>query len=448
VPPNKENVFIKKTAFVNISLAMCESEKESNDAEVQVKLSTRLDKYKVPDTTLSVPASILPADLDTLVHGLLSEAAGDPTSVVEFEWLCCGELVRGPLGDHLKGKSDITAETVILVEYVEKSKPPQPEASVNHDDWVSACRVSGDLILTGCYDNTINIWTVGGHKKLVIPGHNGPVKSVAWISHDETGATFVSTSHDQTANIWTWDSETNSIESVNTCRGHERSVECVAVAKKQKQFATGSFDNTLKIWGASVQKEELNEGEKEVKRARGSQGKALTRTPLQTLGGHKESVSAVAWLGNQELASASWDHTIKIWDTELGGLKTELVGNKAFFSMSFSPLSGAILASGADRNVRLYDQRSTEGSVVKAMFTSHVGWVTAVAWSEVNEHHFASGSHDSIVKMWDTRSFKTPLFDLKGHTDKVMCCDWSTVDWVVSGGADNDMKIFGTNLKT
>ena len=269
---------------------MCESEKESNDAEVRVKLSTRLDKYKVPDTTLSVPASILPADLDTLVHGLLSEAAGDPTSVVEFEWLCCGELVRGPLGDHLKGKSDITAETVILVEYVEKSKPPQPEASVNHDDWVSACRVSGkkififsgvrkylpmmgcscaeltnfnsyflkiivlgDLILTGCYDNTINIWTVGGHKKLVIPGHNGPVKSVAWISHDETGATFVSTSHDQTANIWTWDSETNSIESVNTCRGHERSVECVAVAKKQKQFATGSFDNTLKIWGASVQ---------------------------------------------------------------------------------------------------------------------------------------------------------------------------------------------------
>ena len=100
------------------------------------------------------------------------------------------------------------------------------------------------------------------------------------------------------------------------------------------------------------------------------------------------------------------------------------------------------------------------------MFTSHVGWVTAVAWSEVNENHFASGSHDSIVKMWDTRlanlvqlcallfeilhsrSFKTPLFDLKGHTDKVMCCDWSTVDWVVSGGADNDMKIFGTNLKT
>jgi len=257
----------------------------------------------------------------------------------------------------------------------------------------------------------------------------------------------VSCSHDQTANIWTWDREDNSVESVNACRGHERSVECVAVSEDKRHFATGSFDNTLKIWGASVQKEDCGEGEREAKKARGSHGKALTRTPLQTLGGHKESVAAVAWIGQKELASASWDHTIKIWDTELGGLKTELVGNKAFFGLSYSPHSRAILATGADRNVRLYDPRSTEGAVVKAMFTSHVGWVTAVDWSQDNENQFASGSHDTLVKMWDTRSYKTPLFDLKGHTDKVMCCDWSSQERVVSGGADNDMKIFNTNLK-
>ena len=30
----------------------------------------------------------------------------------------------------------------------------------------------------------------------------------------------------------------------------------------------------------------------------------------------------------EELVSVSWDHTIKIWELELGGLKTELVANK------------------------------------------------------------------------------------------------------------------------
>ena len=36
----------------------------------------------------------------------------------------------------------------------------------------------------------------------------------------------------------------------------------------------------------------------------------------------------MAWSGGDELVSVSWDHTIKIWELEMGGLKTELVANK------------------------------------------------------------------------------------------------------------------------
>jgi hypothetical protein len=31
-------------------------------------------------------------------------------------------------------------------------------------------------VLSGCYDNTVNIFGIQGDKKLVIPGHSGPVK--------------------------------------------------------------------------------------------------------------------------------------------------------------------------------------------------------------------------------------------------------------------------------
>ena len=49
--------------------------------------------------------------------------------------------------------------------------------------------------------------------------------------------------------------------------------------------------------------------------------------------------------------------------------------------------------------------------------------------------------------MWDWRSCRTPLYDLKGHEDKVMCVDWGEekADVVASGGADNDLKLFKTN---
>ena len=85
-------------------------------------------------------------------------------------------------------------------------------------------------------------------------------------------------------------------------------------------MATGSFDNTVKIWGASLvtdapEGSSVPEGGSEAKRAKPGQqsgGRAITRTPLSTLGGHKEAVAGVAWLGKDELASASWDHTIKV----------------------------------------------------------------------------------------------------------------------------------------
>ena len=85
-------------------------------------------------------------------------------------------------------------------------------------------------------------------------------------------------------------------------------------------MATGSFDNTVKIWGASLvtdssEGSSVPEGGSEAKRAKTGQssGRAITRTPLSTLGGHKEAVAGVAWLGKDELASASWDHTIKVF---------------------------------------------------------------------------------------------------------------------------------------
>jgi ribosome biogenesis protein YTM1 len=422
---------------------MPEKEKvEKVDQEIQIRLKTELTEYSVEDTPFSVPLSVDPKGLNSLVKSLLPSV----TEVPEFDWLCLNDLVRGKLSDHLAHRDDVSTESVLVIEYVEKCSTPKPDNVANHDDWVSSCRLNGDLVLTGCYDNTVNIWSVQGEKKLVIPGHEGPVKAVDWIECTDRGGIFVSASHDQNLNIYTWNREQNSIENINTCKGHERSVECVSVSPSRKHFISGSFDGMVKIWSAKPSTKSYGEdgmGASVAKKARADSDseKRVTRTPLRTLGGHKEAVSGVTWLNNNsDLVSVSWDHTIKIWELEMGGLKTELVANKALFSVAVGGERGEqILVSGAERSIRLYDPKA--GNDVKAAFIAHTGWVTAVSWAPDSPNRFVSASHDTSLRVWDVRSSATPLYEMTGHSDKVLACHWQG-QHIVSGGADNQLKFY------
>lgn len=83
------------------------------------------------------------------------------------------------------------------------------------------------------------------------------------------------------------------------------------------------------------------------------------QTPKMTLKGHRDCVSCVTWTDTAEMLTSSWDHTLKVWDAELGGIKQELVGNKAFFHVDYSQLNRTILTASADKHIRLYDPRST-----------------------------------------------------------------------------------------
>lgn len=377
-------------------------------------------RYATPDTPMSIAANVNNLELNTLVNALLQES-GDFLKAVDFDFLIAGEFLRYKLGDHLKERS-ISFEDTIEIEYVERFPAPEPQDCLLHDDWVSAVETRDNWILTGCYDNTINIWTTKGTHKLTISGHEAPVKAVTWVSLDASTGVFVSSSQDQTAMIWEWNISANTVDCVYACKGHERGVDAVAINPAGQLMATGSWDTMLKVWSAGTHEEQDG-----VVSKRARSDTARTRTPMMTLQGHREAISGVQWMANDLVLTSSWDHTLKIWDLSLEGVKSEISGNKSFFGVSYSPLNGLIITSSADKNLRLYDSRSdrkysilssfssffivfffskSEGTIVKNTYLGHSAWVQSVCWSKTEEHLFISGSYDNQVKLWDMRRYR------------------------------------------
>lgn len=100
----------------------------------------------------------------------------------------------------------------------------------------------------------------------------------------------------------------------------------------------------------------------------------------------------------QLLVSASWEHTIKLWDTATGILRTTLEGHtNAVAAVVFSGNDQYLAPVSRDQTLRLWNPEA-ENYRVRLKVTD---FSTAMAFSG-NSQLLASGSDDRTVRLWDS----------------------------------------------
>ncbi|KAH0954729.1 hypothetical protein HN011_007867 [Eciton burchellii] len=416
------------------------NENKPEKDSVPVQFVSRDPKYVMPDYDANVNYSITPAKLNQIVNNFMKDSI---QTEVQFDFLIRSQFLRTSLKKHI-AQIDIPTERIVI-EYIEKYIPPKADDCLTQDDWISTIATCGKWILTGSYDNTVQVWDLQGNHHFKLIADVNPIKGVDWISLDEKEAVFASASMGDDCKIWNWNIAKNSANCVNICKGHTQHIETLRVSHDKTLMATAAWDKTIRIWTTCTQDE--NEGP-ESKKRKSCFNEPKLKSAKKIMKGHKAAIYGIVWSDKTEIMSCSMDMTIKIWDTEFGGYKQEILGQQSFFDLDYSPLSRTVITGSFDHRIRLYDPRSTGGAIMKAKFCHKVGsLVPTVRWSTTNEYIFISGSHDNSIKMWDTRSLKASLFDILGHTDKVLCCDWSNPKWILSGGADNTLRIFKSHIK-
>lgn len=295
--------------------------------------------------------------------------------------------------------------------------------SKEHNAAIQALAVSSDgKIISASEDKTLKILEEG-KAPIVLEGHIEGVRAVT-ITNDNTK--IISGSRDKTLKIWNFDGT-----EVATLRGHLAPVYGVVASPDNNQIVSASGDNTLKIW-------DLNEVEIAT-----SQG-YTDISEIATLQGHTDRVWDVAYTSESNIASVSWDETIRIWQPE-NELITTLSGHQDV-AIALDYNTGKIASTSDDKTVKLWNK---EGKLLR-LFGEHSAEVFDVA---IHNQTVVSVGADKTLKIWKSNDsdFKTINIE-EAHQSAIWAVDINPDGKkIVTAGDYNNIKIWdikGNELQT
>ncbi|KAK5007323.1 hypothetical protein LTR28_005434 [Elasticomyces elasticus] len=163
---------------------------------------------------------------------------------------------------------------------------------------------------------------------------------------------------------------------------------------------SGGADSSIAIW--------------DLEAATANEDRTLTHRPLgyasRTSTAHNFGITHLSFYPFDSLAflSSSYDHSLKIYSSEMLTASASFDLASVVFSHALSPVASHLLVACATQHpaVRLVDLRS--GSSTHSL-AGHAGAVLTVSWHPQCEHLLASGATDGTVRLWDIRRSASAL---------------------------------------
>ncbi|MBD2132961.1 hypothetical protein H6F47_11110 [Sphaerospermopsis sp. FACHB-1094] len=165
----------------------------------------------------------------------------------------------------------------------------------------------------------------------------------------------------------------------------------------------------------------------------------IVESPLQTLTGHSNLVTSVAYSPDGKTLASGGDKTIKLWAVKTGNLLQTFTGHSNLVtSVAYSPDGKTLASASNDNTIKLWAVKT--GNLLQT-FTGHSYWVGSVAYSPDGQT-LASASNDNTIKLWDVKTGNL-LHTFVGHSNSVWSVAYSPDgQTLASGSRDNTIKLW------
>lgn len=263
-----------------------------------------------------------------------------------------------------RGAKHILRSDVIYRRQAAAAEPPAQPFEPGHQGYVwTLARLGNHLVASGGRDTCIRLWHADGRAAGQLAGHAQSVLGLAALP----GGELASISRDGDLRLWSV-AERRCIRAV---KAHEGSGLAVT-ALHDGTLATGGADAQLRLWHAD--------------------GEALA-----TLSGHTGWVWSVAALGQEQLASASEDGTVRTWERASGRCLHTLQGDAPLRDLLVLPGGEHLACGDIDGRITLWARREGAWARVHAM-QAHGASVRRLRW--LGGGLLASAGEDNRVCLW------------------------------------------------
>ena len=282
----------------------------------------------------------------------------------------------------------------------------------------------------------------------------------------------------------------------HTFKGHATEIVCLSFDPHGRVVATGSMDNTAKMWDVETGKELhtllvcfvehwklsvvsvvvfLHAERMTMKKSWNLEQR------VETQGHTAEIVSLNFNTTGTTIITGSFDHTVKVWDMRTGRCVNTLAGHHGEISSTQFNYEGTICISGSiDRQCKIWDVatgkcvetlrghndeildvgfNSTGSKLVtasadgtarvfntmtascQAILVGHEGEISKVCFNPQGSK-ILTASSDKTARLWDVDTGDCVRI-LEGHTDEIFSCAFNYEgDTIITGSKDNTCRIW------